>query len=174
MKKVVTGLCLIGIAVASIPAADVLAQRPIRGGRLVRTIDVRNFDDFEIYLPNDTTEISVYAQWTNNGVVVVDDVSFLCLYGPNGEIGGEDDDLTISRSRQTSYTTSRGRFWHTTTVSGQRCWLTLDFQHREQYDRSARARFTIILNTMQATEGTWRRASLRDMELFNQKRDPVR
>ena len=170
MKKPI--IALVGIVVVTIFASQAEAQTGIRGGRIDRTIDVKDFDDFEIYLPNTSEEIAIYAQWSNGGVVVLEDVTLLCLYGPDGAGGteNEDDDISFGNSRLTSYKVSPGRMWYTSTVSGQRCWVTLDFEHRERYNMSARAKFTIILSETDATEGTWRGASSTDLQRMNLKR----
>ena len=154
-----------------LPVTSIYAQTatPTRG-RIDRTVNVQEFSDFTFYLPDEADTISVYVQWSNNAVVVVDDVSLLCLRGQDGIYGNEDDDVTFNSSRQTSYEIERGRLWYTTTTRSQRCWLTLDFQHYEQYDRSARARFTIILSERDTTEGTWEVASSADLQQFNMKR----
>ena len=144
----------------------------IRNGRIDRTIDVKDFDDFGFYLPNTTKELAIYAQWSNGSVVVLDDITLLCIYGPDG-LGGteeEDDDLTFGNSRQTSYKVAPGRMWYTTTVSGQRCWIRLDFQHKDRYDQSAQARFTIIMSETGATEGTWDSASVFDLQMMHEKK----
>ena len=157
-----------------IPSSE--AQTAIRNGRIDRTLDVREFDDFEVYLPNSTKEIAVYAQWSNNQVVVLNDISLLCLYGPDG-LGGdhpEDDDLTFGNSRASSYKVMSGRMWYTTTVSGQRCWLTLDFQHYARYDRSARAKFTIIVSELDATEETWDRSTAQEIQMRDMKKSRMR
>ena len=150
------------VTIALALTAIAQAQTAIEDGRIDRTIDVQDFDDFEIYLPNTATELSIYAQWSNSDTVILDDVTLLCLSGPNGALTGEDDDLTLSNSRHTSYTIRPGRVWHTMTVSGERCWVMLDFEHKDQFDRSATAEFTIILSEINATEETWRTASATD------------
>lgn len=162
----ITLVVLLGILVEA--GAQSVAV-PISNGRINRTIDVMDFNDFKIYLPNETTEVSFYVQWSNNSIVVADDVTLLCLNGPDGSFGGEDDDITFSGSRQTSYEIEQGRMWYTTTVSGQRCWLTIDFQHRDSYDRSASATFTIILSAAGVTEGTWPLASAAEMQQMTEK-----
>jgi len=147
------------------------AQTSIPNGRIDRTVDVEGFDDFEIYLPDSTESLSIYAQWSNGRNVVVDDVTLLCLYGPDGLDGGaEDDDLTISDSRAVSYKTIPGRFWYATSVSGQQCWISLNFRHRDGYDLAAQARFTVILSELDATEDTWEDASAHDLLLLQEKR----
>lgn len=162
--------CIVA-ALITVLGPAVLAQvaTPTRG-RIDRTIDVQGFDDFEFYLPNGTTEISVYAQWSNNRVVVPSDFTLICLAGPDGTPGEEDDDVVISDSRQTSYKVTRGRLWYTTTVSGQPCLLTLDFKHHEDDDRSARAKITIILSEKATTEGAWISTSSSDLQRMEQKR----
>ena len=155
----------------AIASRGVLAQIATdTNGRIDRTIDVMNFNDFEFYFPNDTTEIAIYAQWSNGSVIRLDDITLLCLYGPDDEIGGEDDAITFSNSRNTSYKIIPGGLWYGTSVSGTRCWLTLDFEHKDQYDQSASAKFTIILSERNATEGSWTSPSSRDLQMRDQKR----
>ena len=163
------------VAVLSVLSHGVLAQTATStNGRIDRTIDVQNFDDFDFYFPNSTTEIAIYAQWSNSNVIVLDDITLLCLYGPDGEIGGEDDAITFSDSRNTSYKVTTGKLWYGTSVSGNRCWLTLDFEHKDQYDLSASGRFTIILSERNSTEGTWSAATLHDLQLFDRKQLELR
>ncbi|MDE0002032.1 MAG: hypothetical protein OXQ29_05020 [Rhodospirillaceae bacterium] len=161
------------VAVVAILPLHVAAQTPTRG-RVDRTIDVRDFDDFEFYLPDEADTITIYAQWSNSSVVRAEDITLLCLRGEGGVIGGEDDDISLRNSRHAAYDISPGKLWYTTTVRGERCWITLDFQHRERYDRSARARFIIILSERDATEETWRGASASEMGQVNVKRQMAR
>jgi len=146
-----------------------IVNRPLRGGRIDRTIDVKVFDDFELYLPNTTEEVAIYALWSNGGVVVLEDVTLLCLYDPDGPSGAanEDDGIPFGNSRLTSYKVSPGRMWYTSNVSGQRCWVTLDLEYRERYDMSTGARFAVVLSETDATEGTWRGASSTDLHRMN-------
>ena len=165
---------LVCTAIVALFVSEAHAQTAtaIRNGRIDRTIDVKDFDDFEFYLPDTTTELAIYAQWSNGSVVVLDDITLLCVSGPDGLAGTEeeDDDLTFGNSRQTSYKVVPGRMWYTTTVSGQRCWIQLDFQDKDQYDRSAQARFTIIMSETGATEGTWNSASAFDLQMMREKK----
>ena len=161
---------LVFVVVVSLFPLDADAQTAIRSGRIDRTLDVAEFNDFSIYLSNSTTEVSVYAQWSTGSTVIPDDITLLCLYGPDGTIAtNEDDDLTLGNSRLTSYKIIPGKLWYTTTVSGQRCWLTLDFRHHEQYDMSATARFTIIMSELDATEETWESASAFETQMMQER-----
>ena len=122
-------------------------------------------------MPNTTQEIAIYAQRSNGGVVVLEDVARLCLYGPDGPGGAANgDDISFGNSRLTSFKMSPGRMWYASTVSGQRCWVTRDFEHRERYNMSARARFTVLLSETDATEGTWRGVSSTDLQRMNLRR----
>lgn len=171
----VVGSAVLAASLAVLPL-DVEAQTVTStNGRIDRTIDVMEFDDFTFYLPDEAKVISIYAQWFNGQVVVVDDVTLLCLYGPDGVLGveDEDDDLTFSNNRHTSYKVIPGKLWYTTTVSGQRCWLRMDFEHSEQYNRSASARFTIILSESGTTEGGWPSASSLELQMLDAKRQQI-
>ena len=144
------------------------AQVPTRG-RIDRVMDVREFSDFRLYLPNSTETFAIYVQWSNSGVVVADDVTLLCLRGPDGIFGHEDDDITLSSTRAVTYRVRPGRLWYTTTVRGQRCWITLDFQHKDQYDLSAVASFNLLIGEYYATEERWPDASAVELHEVEQK-----
>ena len=130
----------------------------VNNGRIDRTINVgASFDDFELYLPNGVTSVAVYAQW-NHSSVIPSPTGFdlLCLRGPDGTTGPrEDDDISWRDHRATSYKIQTGRVWWLTSVSGQRCWLTLDFQHKDRYDQAATSTFTVIVSGTNIYEGTW-------------------
>ena len=160
-RTVVSAVAFVAVLIVTLPRHSDAQTATPTNGRVDRVLDVSEnvaldgFGDFAFFLPNSTETFAVYAQWSNSGVVVVDDLTLLCLYGPDGTAGTEDDDITISTTRAITYRVRPGRLWYTTTVRGQRCFVVFDFQHKDQYDLSARASFNILIGELGATEGTW-------------------
>ena len=171
-RAVISTVAVVAILIVALPRHSD-AQTPTRG-RIDRVIDVSEFGDFRLYLPNTTETFAIYAQWSNSAVVVVDDITLLCLYGPDGTVGTEDDDISFSTTRAVTYRIRPGRMWYTTTVRGQRCWVTLDFQHKDQYDQSAVASFNLLIGEYEAAEDTWPDATSLEMHEVDQRMQQLR